>query len=111
MSTRQATRTLLTALLLAPLVVSQAAETNRPNILIVINDDQIGLNTDGDVLRAAAVCDPLPGVPDWLPNIERRAAGGAAARPALLFTRGLNAGGFAKNKNEIKTQVWLQVCR
>jgi uncharacterized sulfatase len=30
----------LTAFLLAPLAVSQAAETKRPNILIVINDDQ-----------------------------------------------------------------------
>ena len=34
------TLTLLTVLLLAPLAVSQAAETKRPNILIVINDDQ-----------------------------------------------------------------------
>ncbi|MBM3859855.1 MAG: hypothetical protein FJ395_09425 [Verrucomicrobia bacterium] len=70
---------------------------------------RIELNADGDVLRAGAVSDPMPGVPDWMPSIERRAAGVAVARPALLFTRGLNAGGFAKNKNEIKTQVWLQL--
>jgi len=31
---------LLTALLLAPLAVSHAAETKRPNILVVVNDDQ-----------------------------------------------------------------------
>jgi N-sulfoglucosamine sulfohydrolase len=37
---RRYTLALLTALLLAPLAVSQAAEIKRPNILIVINDDQ-----------------------------------------------------------------------
>ena len=31
--------TLLTALLLAPLAVSQAAETKRPNVLFILADD------------------------------------------------------------------------
>jgi arylsulfatase A-like enzyme len=53
------TITLLTALLFAPLAVSQAAETKGPNILIVINDD---LAADGvrftDAHSTAAVCNP-----------------------------------------------------
>lgn len=63
--------TILTALLLAPLAVGQAAEPTRPNILIVINDDQSWLE-----------CSAYENSSVPTPHFDRVAKGG------VLFTRG-----------------------
>ena len=65
------TPALLTALLLAPLAVSQAAETKRPNILIVINDDQSWLE-----------CSAYGNSSVPTPTFDR------VAKAGVLFTRG-----------------------
>jgi uncharacterized sulfatase len=65
------TLTLLTALLLAPLAISQAAESKRPNILIVINDDQSWLE-----------CSAYGNSSVPTPAFDR------VAKAGVLFTRG-----------------------
>jgi hypothetical protein len=65
-------------------------------------------DADGRVLHEELVCPPEPGMPHWLPSLERWRPHTPVARPALLYTRGLNAGGGG-NVNDVKTQVWLQV--
>jgi len=65
------TVTVLTALLFAPLAVSQAAETKRPNILIVINDDQSWLE-----------CSAYGNSSIPTPQFDR------VAKAGVLFTRG-----------------------
>lgn len=65
------TLTFLTAVLFASLAVAQAAETNRPNILIVINDDQSWLE-----------CSAYGNSSVQTPHFDR------VAKAGVLFTRG-----------------------
>ena len=52
---------------------------------------------------------PEPAMLRWLPSLERWSPHAPAAAPALLYTRGLNAGGGKQNVNDLATEVWLQV--
>lgn len=67
---------------------------------------------DGRVTRAEFAVEPsADGVPDWLPSLQRRSQGAPCERPALLYTRGHNAGGYDHNVNDLATQVRLQIPR
>jgi hypothetical protein len=56
------------------------------------------------------ICEPDETVAQWLPAQEQPGWVPLDHTPALLYTRGTNAGGFELNKNETATQVWL-ICR
>lgn len=43
----------------------------------------------------------------WLPALERANRTHLLHEPAFLYTRGVNAGGFGNNQNELKTEVFL----
>ncbi|HUT34519.1 MAG TPA: BNR-4 repeat-containing protein, partial [Planctomycetota bacterium] len=47
-------------------------------------------------------------VPCWLPSLERWCWHAPVERPALLYTRGINAGGYQHNRNSVNTEVWAQ---
>ena len=61
----------------------------------------------GRITERGLVRPPQPGVPDWLPSLERFAPHAPTDAPALLYTSGLNAGGYDNNVNSVKTEVWL----
>jgi hypothetical protein len=61
----------------------------------------------GQVLHKNMVRAPEVGMPHWLPSLERWCPHAPIDRPALLFTRGRNAGGYGNNVNSVKTEVWL----
>ncbi len=63
----------------------------------------------GDLLQTTRVRPPDPDTPHWLPSIERWCWHSHFDRPALLFTRGQNAGGYDHNRNDVNTEVWLQI--
>lgn len=50
-----------------------------------------------------------PGVAQWLPALARPGAIPGAERPPLLFTQGINAGGFGNNQNAVRCQVFLDL--
>lgn len=52
---------------------------------------------------------PEPHIPQWLPSLERWCPHAPVASPALLYTRGINAGGGKQNVNDVRTEVWLRV--
>jgi hypothetical protein len=64
---------------------------------------------DGSVRRSELVCPPDPDVPHWLPSLERFCWDAPLDRPALLYTRGINAGGYSHNRNRVETEVRLQL--
>ena len=64
---------------------------------------------DGSLGRSELVHPPDPAMPHWLPSIERFCRHAPVDRPALLFTRGLNAGGYQHNRNQLNTEVRLQL--
>lgn len=51
---------------------------------------------------------PDPAAAQWLPALEHPGPHGLAHKPALLYTYGINAGGFQQNQNTIHTRVYLQ---
>jgi hypothetical protein len=63
---------------------------------------------DGTSVVSDPLCDADPEVAQWLPALEHPGPGGLDHSPALLFTRGENAGGFGDNANELKTEVCLR---
>jgi len=63
---------------------------------------------EGRELRKELVAQPEPGMPQGLPSIERWCPHAPVGRPALLYTRGVNAGGGKQNVNDVKTEVRLQ---
>ena len=65
------------------------------------------VDADGRVSHKEIVGPPQPGMPHWLPSLERWCWHAPADRPALLYTRGMNAGGYGNNVNRVKTEVWL----
>jgi len=67
------------------------------------------ISPDGSIRRSELVRPPDPTVPHWLPSIERWCWHARADRPALMYTRGINAGGFRHNRNRVNTEVWLQL--
>jgi len=48
-------------------------------------------------------------LPQWLPSLERFCPHAPLQRPALLTTRGINAGGYGQNRNRVRTEVWLRL--
>ena len=65
---------------------------------------------DGRVEHAeSAVAPSTDGVPDWLPSLQRWSWQAPCERPALLYTRGHNAGGYDHNVNDLVTEVRLQI--
>lgn len=67
------------------------------------------VSPDGSIRRSELVCAPDPDMPHWLPSIERFCWHAPIDRPALLYTRGINAGGYSRNRNRVETEAWLQV--
>ena len=63
----------------------------------------------GTVTAAALVRPRDPEMPHWLPSLERWCPHAPIDRPALLFTRGINAGGYEHNRNRVNTGIWLDV--
>lgn len=64
---------------------------------------------DGSIRAAELVCPPDADMPHWLPSIERWCWQTPITRPALLYTRGVNAGGYSRNRNQVNTEVVLQL--
>lgn len=61
----------------------------------------------GRVIRQSLVRPPERDLPHWMPSLERWCWHAPVDRPALLYTRGLNAGGYSNNINSVKTEVWV----
>ena len=61
----------------------------------------------GHLVDRALVRTPEPTLPHWLPSLERWCWHAPIDRPALLYTRGVNAGGYSNNVNRVKTEVWV----
>lgn len=70
---------------------------------------RILVGTDGSVRHSELVCPIAPDMPHWLPSIERWCWHAPVDRPMLLYTRGINAGGYQHNWNQVKTEVRLQI--
>ena len=64
---------------------------------------------DGTVQSAQLVRDRDQDVAHWLPSIEQWNWNIPIKTPALTYTRGVNAGAFGKNINELQTEVWLEL--
>lgn len=64
---------------------------------------------DGAIRRTDLVCPIEPDMPHWLPSIERWCWHAPVERPMLLYTRGINAGGYQHNRNRVKTEIRLQI--
>jgi hypothetical protein len=62
----------------------------------------------GAIVGAELVRSRGPALPHWLPSIEHWCWHAPVDRPALLYTRGLNAGGYDHNRNRVDTEVWLR---
>jgi len=90
----------------AVLMVSPAAETgwgaNRTALV------RLECDGAGRVIRQSLVRAPESDVPHWMPSLERWCSHAPLDRPALLYTRGLNAGGYSNNVNRVKTEVWVE---
>lgn len=67
------------------------------------------VDPNGSVRHAELVRPCDTDMPHWLPSIERWCWHAPIAKPALLYTRGINAGGYQHNRNCINTEVWLQI--
>ena len=61
-------------------------------------------NTQTELVRP-----PDPALAQWLPALQRYSWREPSDRPALVFTRGRNAGGFQNNRNDLRTEVWLDL--
>jgi len=70
---------------------------------------RILVGTDGSVRHSELVCPIDPDMPHWLPSIERWCWHAPVDRTLLLYTRGINAGGYQHNRNRVKTEVRLQI--
>lgn len=68
---------------------------------------QVSLAVDGTGLAVERLTVPDPGCAQWLPALEHPGLAPQERPPALLYTKGLNAGGFDNNRNELATEVFL----
>jgi hypothetical protein len=92
-------------------------------VLMVAPDNERGWGTRGtelvrlligpdcSVRGTETVRRPDANMPHWLPSLERWCWHAPIDRPALLYTRGINAGGYQHNRNDVNTEVWLQIPR
>lgn len=67
------------------------------------------VDQDSSIRKVERVCTAASDQPRWLPAIERWCWHAPFEAPALLFTRGVNAGGYARNVNQVPTEIWLQI--
>lgn len=89
----------------AVLMVSRAGEIawGSPSTTLA----RLRFDPAGKALATNVVCPPDSSIPCWLPSLERWSPRAPGARPALLYTRGVNAGGGRQNVNSVTTEVWL----
>ena len=69
------------------------------------------VDAEGSIRETTTVRSPDPELPHWLPSIERWCPHVPIGSPALLFTRGINAGGYSHNVNRVDTEIRLQLPR
>lgn len=69
---------------------------------------RLEFNAEGRVIHQSLVRTPEPDLPHWMPSLERWCWHAPVDRPALLYTRGLNAGGYSNNVNRLRTEVWIE---
>ena len=69
---------------------------------------RLEFDAQGQVVHQSLVRAPEPDMPHWMPSLERWCWRAPVDRPALLYTRGLNAGGYSNNVNIVKTEVWVE---
>jgi len=67
------------------------------------------IRPDGSICGSELIRPPDPETPHWLPSIERWCWHAPVDKPALMYTRGINAGGYQHNRNQVNTEVWLQL--
>lgn len=67
------------------------------------------LQIDQSGVDGHSLCVMDPESAQWLPALEHPPLGGLDQTPALLYTRGQNAGGFGDNQNELSTEVHLVI--
>jgi hypothetical protein len=91
----------------AVLMVSPAAEVGwgAPGTCLV----RLECDPQGRMIRQALVRPSERETPDWMPSLERWCWRAPVERPALLYIRGLNAGGYSNNVNSVKTEVWADL--
>jgi hypothetical protein len=70
---------------------------------------RLWITPEGKIHSVAPVCAPDSAAAHWLPSFERGSGAVSPDLPALLYTRGRNAGGFDQNVNELSTEVWLHL--
>jgi hypothetical protein len=83
--------------------VTQTGWGENGTTLVRLQFDAAGRET-----RHALVRPPETEIPSWLPSLEHWCPHAPLDHPALLYTRGRNAGGYSNNSNSIKTEVWLE---
>jgi len=90
----------------AVLMISPVAQTGwGENDTMLI---RLLFNAEGREIRHSFVRKPETDTPSWMPSLERWCPQAPFDRPALLYTRGRNAGGYSHNINNRKTEVWLE---
>lgn len=67
------------------------------------------IRPDGSICGSEPLRSHDPEMPHWLPSIERWCWHAPIDKPALMYTRGINAGGYQHNRNRVNTEVWLQL--
>ena len=67
----------------------------------------VWVTVEGQEITVECVSAQEPEVAQWLPALEHPTLGGLDHAPALMYTRGRNAGGFGDNQNELETAVHL----
>lgn len=72
--------------------------------VVIEPDDATPTSMSAETLAA-----PDEACAQWLPAWEHAGGGRFPEVPALLFTRGENAGGYAQNENDVEAEVWF--CR
>ena len=77
-------------------------------IKLYLDEDVHHLIAQALRLRGWTALTTEPGMPHWTPSLERWCWHAPVDRPALLYTRGLNAGGYSSNVNSVKTEVWIE---
>ena len=58
-------------------------------------------------IKVQHITEPDEAVAQWLPALEQPGLAPMDHEPVLLYTRGVNAGGFSANKNQTATEVWF----
>lgn len=68
---------------------------------------RVAFDADGTGVEAERLTPPDPACAQWLPALEQPGCISRDHLPALLYTKGVNAGGFGNNQNDLETEVFL----